>query len=85
MRLGDFIGPFQLQAQAPVEYVRGSRTREINGRLVKGSWSDPWWAYAPEYGFALIKRWKNREVPAFRDEPEIPATDEYIAERFEAK
>lgn len=82
MNAGDFIDGYQLTAQAPVEYIRCSRTREINGRLVVGSWSDPWWAYCPKRGWALVRRWKNKEYPATQWSESVPATDTLVIESW---
>lgn len=62
--LGDFIEGYQVVAQAPVEYIRGTRLRNIGGHAVKGSWSDPWWLYGPQ-GWAIVKRWKNKDTEVY--------------------
>lgn len=86
VQAGDWIEGYQALSQAPVEYIKGSRTRYIDGHCVIGSWSDPWWLYHPERGWAIVKRWKNRdtEVHDWRDGHVVvtpfPARNELITE-----
>lgn len=86
MRLGERVGAYWVIDQAPLEFIQGSRTRAINGRLVTGSWSDPWWAYAPGLGWALLKRWRSKAVPGGKYAgPPIPALDEVVIEPWQAQ
>lgn len=56
---------FQAVSPAPLEFIRGSRSRPLDGHLVAGSWSDPWWLYSPEGRWAVAKRWKNPDTKVF--------------------
>ena len=38
---GQWLDGYQAVAQAPVEFIHGSRSRPIDGHLITGSWSDP--------------------------------------------
>jgi hypothetical protein len=86
LRLGQFVGAYQAVDQAPVEYIQGSRTRAISSHLVTGSWSDPWWLYAPGVGWAVSRRWKNKATVRAEWDSEtrttrkigIPARDELV-------
>jgi hypothetical protein len=80
--LGTWVDGYQAIEQAPVEYIQGSRTRDIDGRSVRGSWSDPWWLYDRERGWALAKHWKNREQET-RAWPGARATWVTIPARYE--
>ncbi len=93
---GDWIDGYQVQAQAPVDFIRGSRTRYLDGHAVKGAWSDPWWLYCPERGWAFVRRWRSKaqtgldwtggtHLAALRRRPavvEIPARDEIVVEPY---
>jgi hypothetical protein len=80
------IAAGQVQAQAPLDYIKGDRQRVQDGRYVKGAWADPWWAYSPEAGWAVVKVWRQREqvtidwrAGAVRGERvEIPAAEEIV-------
>lgn len=85
MRAGDMIDGYQAQFRADLGYTRNARRqRRIGGRQVTGSWSDPWWAYHPEHGWAIAKRWRNKAQPGYeRDGREwrivtVPAADEIV-------
>ncbi len=58
---GSWIDGYQAVSPAPVEFIKGERSRHIDGHYVKGAWSDPWWMYDPERGWAVSRRWKNKE------------------------
>ena len=58
---GSWIDGYQAVSPAPVEFIKGERSRHIDGHHVKGAWSDPWWVYDPERGWAVSRRWKNKE------------------------
>lgn len=76
MILGDWVGDdYQLTDQAPLDFIRVSRTRTINRRMVQGSWSDPWWAWSHAHGWAIIRRWKNKEYAADKWSEAVPAMD----------
>jgi hypothetical protein len=83
LRIGAMIDGYQLTAQAPVDYIRGTRQRVINGRYVTGSWSDPWWGYHPERGWAVIKRWRNDALPATNYSAAVPALDTVVIDPWE--
>jgi hypothetical protein len=61
---GQWLEGYQVQAQAPVSFIQGSRSRPIDGHLVPGAWSDPWWLFCPDRGWAVAKRWRNKERQA---------------------
>lgn len=52
-RAGAVIDGYELLAQAPAE-LSGRGAADGND----GWWSDPWWAYHPERGWACIRWWK---------------------------
>lgn len=60
LRAGCWVQGYQAQAQAPVDFIRGERTRHIGGLSVKGAWSDPWWLYDPARGWAVARRWRSK-------------------------
>jgi hypothetical protein len=60
--LGQEIDGYTAIEQAPVDYIQGSRSRYFDGHCVRGSWSDPWWMYAPGKGWALAKTWRNKDT-----------------------
>jgi hypothetical protein len=62
VQLGQWIDGYQVMSQAPVDFIQGTRRRLFGKHLVTGSWSDPWWLYDPERGWAIVKRWKNRDT-----------------------
>jgi hypothetical protein len=63
-KAGQWFGDYQAVSPAPLSFSRG-RTHEVTGHLVSGAWRDPWWAYAPGKGWAVVRRWHS------------PATDTY--------
>jgi hypothetical protein len=65
VQAGQWIDGYQAIAQAPVDFIRGSRSRPLDGHLIKGSWSDPWWLYCPVRGYAVVKRWKNKDTEVY--------------------
>lgn len=73
MRAGEVVGPYELVEQAPLEFIRFPRTRQVGSRLITGSWSEPWWAYCPERGWVIVRRWKNKPFEADRWSPAVPA------------
>jgi hypothetical protein len=62
VQAGQWIDGHQAIDRAPVEFIRGSRSRPLDGHLITGSWSDPWWLYCPVRGYAVVKRWKNKDT-----------------------
>lgn len=62
LKPGDIIEGYQVISEAPAGHVRGSRTRPIEGHLIAGSWSQAMWLFSQEKGWALARRWKNRET-----------------------
>jgi hypothetical protein len=94
IRAGQMIDGYQAQAQAPVEFIRGERQRHLGGHYVRGAWSDPWWAYDPERGWAIVKRWRSKQQNALTWDTSgergryrkvaIEAIDELIAEPYTA-
>ena len=60
------------------------RTRPIEGHLISGSWSDPWWMARPGGGWAVSRRWKSAATSRsdYRDGKRItvtiPARDERV-------
>lgn len=52
---GQVIGGYQLLAQAPASY---SGPGALEGH--HGWWSDPWWGYSRQEGFALLRHWKPK-------------------------
>lgn len=86
VQAGQWIDGYQVIDQAPVEFIRGSRSRPIDGHLITGSWSDPWWLYHPGRGWAVVRRWKNKDTEVhdrvdgrIRVTP-FPARDELVVE-----
>jgi hypothetical protein len=87
---GQMVGGYQVQAQAPLDYIKG-RQREQGGRYVRGAWSDPWWGYDPARGWAVVKVWRQREQVTVDWRPgavrgelvTIPAAEEIVAEAVE--
>ncbi len=63
---GTWIDGYQAVSPAPVEFIKGERSRYIDGHYVKGAWSDPWWVYDPERGWAVARRWKNKAQQVLR-------------------
>ena len=61
MHAGMWLEGYQAQAQAPVDFIQGSRTRYLDGHGIRGSWSDPWWLYDPARGWAVAKTWRNKD------------------------
>jgi len=61
LEVGDWVGPYQVQAQAPAGLLSAKRSRHDGNILIRGSWSDPWWGYAPDAGWAVLRRWKSPE------------------------
>ena len=92
IKAGQVIDGYQVQAQAPLDYIKGERYRRVDGRNVKGAYADPWWAYDPARGWAVAKRWKNREQVTIDWKPgamrgervEIPAAEDIVIEAVEA-
>jgi hypothetical protein len=62
LRPGDRIDGYEVVDRAPVDIMGRSRTREIGGHTVTGSWSDPCWAYDPARGWALTRRWRSKDA-----------------------
>ena len=95
IRAGMWLEGYQAQAQAPVDFIRSERTRyldvdgEDHGVAVKGAWSDPWWLYSPERGWAIAKCWrsKTQDVFVWRGQTSghvhVDAITEYIVESWE--
>jgi hypothetical protein len=88
-RPGDWVDGYQVQAQAPVSFIAGSRTRYIEDCPLKGAWSDPWWLYDPARGWAVARRWKSKEQRRLTWPPgcqgsgvwvDFAAMDEVVAE-----
>jgi hypothetical protein len=61
MHAGEMIEGYQAQAQAPLEFIRGGRHHTVDGLHVTGAWSDPWWVYDPQRGWAVAKTWRSKE------------------------
>lgn len=88
IKVGQMVDGYQVQAQAPLEYIKGGRQRVKGGRYVKGAWADPWWAYDPARGWAVVKVWRQREQVAIEwragarrgERIEIPAAEEIVVE-----
>jgi hypothetical protein len=59
MNYGDWIDGYQVQERAPLDYIRGERRRVVGKRYVNGAWSDPWWVYCPDRGWAVAKKWRQ--------------------------
>lgn len=59
IQAGQWLGTYQAVSPALLSYIQGSRSRPIDGHLIPGSWSDPWWVYSPESGWAVAKTWRN--------------------------
>lgn len=85
LKLGGFVGPYQLIEEAPLDYIKVSRYRAINGREIKGSWSTPWWAWSPEERWVLIRRWKNKLIEAgmWTVSPEVPAKNVLVVNELD--
>src|SRR5690348_183181 len=85
-RAGQWIGGYQAVSPAPLSYIQGSRSRPLGGHLITGSWSDPWWMYSSEHGWAVAKHWRNRATKVFgwsdghSTMTEFPARDEVVLE-----
>ncbi len=75
IQAGSWIDGYQAVSPAPVEYIQGDRTRSIDGHTVKGSWSDPWWMYDPDRGWAIARRWRNKAQRVFAWSPERHLAD----------
>ena len=58
---GDWLDGYQAVSPAPVSFTNTERTRHIDGRSVKGAWSDPWWLYDPARGWAVTRRWRSKD------------------------
>jgi hypothetical protein len=65
LRIGQAVEGYLVVDQAPAALIRGSSTRAIEGHMIAGSWSEPWWLYSPDLGWAIAKRWKNRQTRTF--------------------
>ncbi len=86
MRAGEMIEGYQAQAQAPLDYIRAGRHHTVDGHSVTGAWSDPWWVYDPQRGWAVAKTWRSRaqvtvewERGAMRGRKvEVPAAEEVV-------
>ena len=83
IKLGMFFDSYQIVGQAPVDFIRGSRSRVIGDRYVTGSWRDPWWAYSHTEGWVVVKRWRNAEQPATRWSEFVPAQDVIVVTPWE--
>jgi hypothetical protein len=57
MRRADRVLGYELVGQAPAE-LSGRAQWEDSGCRYDGWWSDPWWGYSPERGWACIRWWK---------------------------
>lgn len=86
-RAGQWFGTYQAVSPAPLSYIQGSRSRPLDGHLVTGSWSDPWWLYGPGQGWAVARRWRNRDthvMTGWQDHravyADFPARDEIVVE-----
>jgi hypothetical protein len=74
---------WEVIAQAPTAWVTHvPRHREIEGRIVTGSWSDPWWLYCQVGGWAIARRWKNKAISGWLSTPAIEARDEIVIEQI---
>ena len=71
-RAGTWLDGYQAVSPAPIDLIKGDRHRYIDGKLVKGAWSDPWWMYDPARGWAIARRWRNKEQRVFSSEPGNP-------------
>jgi hypothetical protein len=93
LKAGDMQDGYQAVAQAPVGILGNERTRSIDGHLVSGSWSDPWWMLRQGGGWAVSRRWKNAEQTGFGGwdqasnrylSVKIPARDERVLTEWHA-
>jgi len=80
---GQWLGGYQ--AQAPLSYISGSRSRPIDGHMISGAWSDPWWLYGGrERGWAVARTWRSRatKIRGWADGhttvTDFPARDEIV-------
>ena len=88
LKAGAWLDGYQAQAQAPEYFTQGSRSRHNDGHYVRGAWSDPWWLYCPDRGWAIAKRWKSKAQTGLdwvagehrARRVEIPAVDEVAVE-----
>ena len=75
IQAGTWIDGYQAVSPAPVDFIQGDRSRAIDGHMVKGSWSDPWWMYDPGRGWAVARRWRNKAQRVFAWSPKMHLVD----------
>jgi hypothetical protein len=77
IKAGQWIAGYQVQAQAPVSYIAGSKKIEWAGHLINGSYSNPWWAFNPDtQTWAVVKVLKVKAQTVFdwvAGDPDAPA------------
>jgi hypothetical protein len=96
LTIGAWVDGYQLQGRAPVDFITGQRSRYLRltdggpQHYVRGSFSDPWWGYDPERGWAVAKRWQNKTQTLLdwtgsghrAERVEFPARDEVVVEPY---